>query len=221
MRVIITSCTATPELSKIVNLASLTGCRCNSGRSSTVPSSRTRPRSTRPSAAAARNSPRSNVCARLSQTRRSAEATRAGSSSCFPGTSAPMAFTCTASPTGNHARLSSGARDVVTVWMSWQRDANSSREAGRTSQPSERISSQKRWTRAGSRACTRARRQGVTAFSSRSCHRACTPEPRTPTSRSASPHGANKRAASAAAAAVRISVRRPSSKKMASRRVVR
>mmetsp|Transcript_74045 Transcript_74045/g.239385 ORF Transcript_74045/g.239385 Transcript_74045/m.239385 type:complete len:207 (+) Transcript_74045:244-864(+) len=176
--------------------------------------------SMRPLAAASWNSPRSTVCARLSQTRRSAAATKVGSSSCFPGTSAPMAFTCTP-PAGSHSRMRTGARAAVTVWISWHRAASSAAGAAETSQPSARMSSQKRAARAGSRVCTSTRRQGVTDFRKRSCHRACTPAPKIPISLSASPRGARTRAASAAAAAVRISVRSPSSKKMASSRVVR
>mmetsp|Transcript_83656 Transcript_83656/g.249641 ORF Transcript_83656/g.249641 Transcript_83656/m.249641 type:complete len:212 (+) Transcript_83656:278-913(+) len=167
------------------------------------------------------NSPRSNVCSWLSQTRKSAAATRAGSSSCFPGTSAPMALTCTALPAGSHRLMRSGARDVVDVWISWHSAATSSALAWRTSQPSERISSQKRCMRSWSLAHTSARRHGVTALRRRSCQRAWTPEPKSPTCRRDSPRGARTCAARAAAAAVRISVSRPSSKKIACRRVVR
>ncbi|CAK0858187.1 unnamed protein product [Prorocentrum cordatum] len=121
----------------------------------------------------------------------------------------------------NHDLQSRGSRAVVAVWISWHSAATSRAEAGTASQPSARISSQKRARRAPSRACANTRRQGVTTLSSRSCHRACTPQPSTPTARSARPRGASRLAARAAAAAVRSSVRRPSSKKMASRRAVR
>mmetsp|Transcript_68029 Transcript_68029/g.210455 ORF Transcript_68029/g.210455 Transcript_68029/m.210455 type:complete len:206 (-) Transcript_68029:111-728(-) len=174
-----------------------------------------------PLAKASWNSPRSKVCARLSQTRRSAAATNAGSSSCFPGTSAPIALTWTPLPAGSQRRSRSGTRAGVAVWISWHSAASSSGPAGRTSQPSERISSHKRCMRSGSRAHTSARRQGVTAFKSRSCQRAWTPEPKSPTCWSASPRGAKTRAARAAAAAVLISVSSPSSKKTACKRMVR
>ncbi|CAK0858189.1 unnamed protein product [Prorocentrum cordatum] len=224
-----TSCTATPELSKTVRRWSPSP-RCSSARSSSSPTSRTPLSRTRPRAPASRSSPRSKVCALLSQTRRSAEATSSGSSSC-QGSTQTVACSCDRSLSremctppalpANHDLQSRGSRAVVAVWISWHSAATSRAEAGTASQPSARISSQKRARRAPSRACANTRRQGVTTLSSRSCHRACTPQPSTPTARSARPRGASRLAARAAAAAVRSSVRRPSSKKMASRRAVR
>mmetsp|Transcript_101601 Transcript_101601/g.287889 ORF Transcript_101601/g.287889 Transcript_101601/m.287889 type:complete len:245 (-) Transcript_101601:264-998(-) len=212
---IFTSCTATPDVSKMVRRGS-PGPLWSSGRSSASPSSTTEALSISPSAAACWNSPRSNVCALLSQTRRSAAATRLASSSCLPGVSAPTAVMCV--PARTHSRRTTGDRADVTVWIRVLPRTTSSAEPHRASQPSADTSRQNRAACSASRLCTRTRRHGVTAFRNRSCHRAWTPAPIRPIVETSAGHQQDE--ASADAAAVRISVRSPSSKRMASSRAV-
>ena len=177
------------------------------------PSSATLSSASTPAATACWISPRSTHCARESATTRSAAATSAGSSSCLPLESAPIASTSAGRPLSQLA-ITSGSRAGVTV-STTSAASHAARALAQTStsQPFARISAANASACSARRAHAVTRRQLVTDASSRSCQRACTPQPITPIDATAG--GAKRRSAIAPAAAVRSSVSRPPSHRIA------